>query len=598
MSCKPTSPFLQLLRDRITLDGIPFTDRASRLLVFRRGAQFLIRLTERWMQWEEEVGPYRQRAPVVKELALTDENGAPLDFEQTTYPHVVCLNTRLGELWMAFADEETLFVKLPNARMGISFLAYATHGHIDRRGGEFKGDPSHRNTHRNIAYTTNARILSNEMTPDTAGYIRVRMTLDPQGDNSLLINITPRLGLNRAIPNPGTVLETAERHWHDWFASVPPVQGQYEQQYYYAWWIMRAALLSPRFFLTREAMAPSVVHYVGVWQWDAFFHAIAYRYVDQKLAENQLRIVLDHQLENGMIPDAVHDEGVVVHTPLPGSVVEADVTKPPLIAWAVWKLYETSGNRDFLDEIYEPVERWNQWWFEANDTDRDGIVEYNHPNSSGADDSPLFDYGLPVESPDINTYLVLQMESLAKIATALGMTKDAAMWSTRADALVKRIIEHFWDDKAGLFWSMRGEHERIPVLTPFNLYPLITGRLDRAMADRLVAHLLNPDEFWAPFPLATVARNDRHYNPEQMWRGPVWTNINYLFIEGLMRSGYPDLAVVLRDKTLELMSRHRDIYEYYSPETSNPPVTSAPLFGWSAAVFLDLVIKLSRGQVI
>ncbi len=598
MSCNPVSPYLQMLRGRITLENIPFTDRASRLLLFRRDSQFMIRLTERWMQWEEEVGPYRQRAPVLKNLVLTDESGAPVDLDVTVYPHAVCVDSRLGEMWIAFADEETLYFKLPRERVGISFLAYATHGHTDRRGGEFKGDPAHRNTHRNIAYTTNARILSNTMTPDQSGYVRAQMVLEPQGDDGFLLNITPRLGLNRAMPSPAAVLQAAERRWHDWFAAVPPVEGQYQQQYYYAWWIMRAALLSPRFFLTREAMAPSVIHYVGVWQWDAFFHALAYRYVDQKLAENQLRIVLDHQREDGMIPDAVHDEGVVVHTTLPGSMVEADVTKPPLIAWAAWKLYETSGSRDFLDEVYEPIERWNRWWFEANDTDHDGIVEYNHPNSSGADDSPMFDYGLPVESPDISTYLVLQMESLAKMATVLGLTEDAATWSTRADALVKRMIEHSWDEKTGVFWAMQGDHARIPVLTPFNLLPLITGRLDRAIADRLVAHLLNPDEFWAPFPLATVARNDPHYNPEQMWRGPVWTNINYLFIEGLVRSGYPDLALVLRDKTLDLMARHKDIYEYYNPETSDPPATSAALFGWSAAVFIDLAIKLSRGQVI
>jgi glycogen debranching enzyme len=83
-----------------------------------------------------------------------------------------------------------------------------------------------------------------------------------------------------------------------------------------------------------------------------------------------------------------------------------------------------------------------------------------------------------------------------------------------------------------------------------------------------------------------------------MWRGPTWMNINYLFIEGLQRSGYPDLAVELRDKTLELMMRHGDIYEFYNPETSAPGPSAASVFGWSSAVFVDLAIKASRGQVI
>ena len=65
---------------------------------------------------------------------------------------------------------------------------------------------------------------------------------------------------------------------------------------------MRAGLLSTRFYTTREAMAPSKIHYVGVWQWDAYFHALAYRYVDKRLAQDQLRIVLDHQQPNGHDP--------------------------------------------------------------------------------------------------------------------------------------------------------------------------------------------------------------------------------------------------------------------------------------------------------
>jgi putative isomerase len=75
-------------------------------------------------------------------------------------------------------------------------------------------------------------------------------------------------------------------------------------------------------------------------------------------------------------------------------------------------------------------------------------------------------------------------------------------------------------------------------------------------------------------------------------------NINYLFIEGLMRSGYPDQARDLRDKTLELMMRHQDIFEYYNPDTSDPPASAASVFGWSSAVFVDLAINVSRGKVI
>ena len=218
--------------------------------------------------------------------------------------------------------------------------------------------------------------------------------------------------------------------------------------YYYAWWIMRAGLISSRFYTTREAMTPSKIHYVGVWQWDAYFHALAYRHLEMKLAKDQIRIVLDHQREDGMIPDAVHDEGTVTRLTFP---IEADVTKPPLLAWSAWKLYEIDGDREFLDEIYEPVVRWNNWWFEKNDVDGNGLCEYQHPYSSGLDDSPMWDEGVHVESPDLNTYLCLQQEALAKMQVAVfsamnsidsilcAAAKDAVNWLTEFPTLAEPI---------------------------------------------------------------------------------------------------------------------------------------------------------------
>lgn len=567
------------------------------MLVFRKKSRLYIRLAERWYKWEAEVGNYRQRRPVVDDWVLTDERGEPLEFELTAYPHAICLETRLGQFVLAFVDEETLYLKLPAGRLGISFRAFVTEGHTDRRGGQFKGDPEHRRTHRNVAYTTNARILSNTIGDEVNGFTEVRLVVEAGEDSGLLLNVTPRLGLNRSMPGSDEVIRSAEKRWHEWFARVPEVDEQYAPQYYYAWWILRAGLLSPRFFLTHEAMMPSMIHYVGVWQWDAFFHAIAYSYVDQKLAENQLRILLDHQREDGMIPDALHDEGVVMRLNLPNSTEEVDVTKPPLIAWAALKLYAASGHRDFLDEIYEPSVRWSNWWFKMNDDDRDGIIQYNHPNSSGADDNPLWDEGMPVESPDINTYLVMQCEALAKIADILGLTEDAAEWRKRADGLTKTIIDHLWDEQTGVFWAFH-DHKRVPVLTPFNLYPLLTGRLPAEMTQRLLQHLLSKDEFWTKYPIPSVAHNDPKFDPNQMWRGPTWVNINYLFIEGLARCGYPDLARELRDKTLDLLMHHHDICEYYNPDTGAPPPQAASVFGWSSAVFIDLAIKASRGEII
>ena len=587
------SPYHALLKNRLDLTHIPFSDRMARIMLFRSGDSFYIRLAERWEKQQEQVGHYRQRHPIVDAFQLTGPDGEPLPFTLTTYPHQLIFDTPLGAVECVFADPETLYLALPAQPIGFRFEVQAEQAASDRRGATFHGV-------RNTACTFNVRLRDCQVAHLENGLWQARFVTegDTPSDGSraaMLLNISPRLGYNRSVLPAAEVIEAAEKRWHDWFAAAPPVLDQYQAQYYYAWWVMRSGLISPRYYMTREGMTPSKIHYVGVWQWDAFFHALAYRHVDVKLAQDQIRLALDHQRPDGMIPDAVHDEGVVTHLTFP---VEADVTKPPLVAWTALKLFEVSQNREFLDEIYEPIVRWNQWWFDYNDDDHDGLCQYNHPFSSGLDDSPLWDEGMPVESPDLNTYLALQQESLAHIAWIIGEKKDVSLWRQRAHETTQRMMDRMWDEEAGLFWALRrapdGAEYPVRVLTPFSLYPLWTGYLPRTMSERLIGHLTNPDLFWTRYPIPTVARSDPRYNPNQMWRGPTWVNINYMFCEGLERVGHAELARELRRRTLDLIMQHDDIYEYYHPETGMHPPKAAPIFGWTSAVFIDLAIRASR----
>jgi putative isomerase len=583
------SPYLTLLKNRINLRQIPFSERGSRLMVFHANNHLAVRLAERWFKRAGQLSAYRQRPPILENWYFTDEQSQPLPFSLTTFPHRIDCRTTAGTFVLAFLDGETILVQLPVGRFGITFRANLDIAQADRRGGVLRltGD-----IRRNIAYTTNARILENRIEPAGADSQQIHLLLEAREGNALLFNVTPRLGFNRYVPDPADVIEASARRWHGWFDTAPPVVEGYRTQYYYAWWIMRAGLISTRFYTTREAMTPSKFHYVGVWQWDAFFHALAYRHLDARLAQDQLRILLDHQREDGMIPDAVHDEGTVTHLNFP---VDADVTKPPLIAWAAWKLYESSGDREFLEEIYEPIIRSNNWWFEKNDLDGNGLCEYLHPFSSGLDDSPLWDEGMPVESPDLNTYLFLQQEAMAKIARVIGLPQESEMWEQRAAAMAERMVRLMWDSQAGFFWARKGG-KPIKVRTPFNLFPLLTGRMPPEIANRLVGHLVDERQFWPRFPVPTVALNDPKFDPNQMWRGPTWVNINYLLIQGLQRNGYEDLARELRRRTLEMICEQDDVYEYYHPENGLNPPKAACIFGWSSAVFIDLAIEASRAK--
>jgi glycogen debranching enzyme len=579
---KSEAYYLNMLRNRIDIEHVPFSDRGSRLLVFKYSAQskLFVKLAERLVDLEPGLEAYRFRPPFLQEITFLDGNHQPLEFQTTSFPHALFFQTEIGEFGLVFQSRNSLSFQIPSGQVaGLRFTVAPQFWTPLERGGVLKGI-------RNLEYATNGEPVHNQITPADGCY-RVEFLVEAALDTAIVITIRSQVDLSQEARPFSVALADAETRWAEWFQKIPEVSDEYQPTYAYSWWVMANNLISPQGNVAYEAMFPSKIKYVGLWLWDSAMHALAFRHVDAELARNQIRAMLAYQLADGMLPDAIHDEGVISEIDHP---LRAEVTKPPILAWAAMKLHEMDPDPDFLKEIYMPLVRWNAWWFAMNDDDVDGLVQYNHPYSSGLDDSPLWDEGMPVESPDLNTYLCVQMGSLASMAEIIGLEHDGAMWRKRAAGIVRRMLEDMWDAQDGYFKALK-DNQPLNVLTPFNLYPLWTGQLPGEINQRLIAHLTNPEAFWTKYPLPSVARNDPKYDPDTMWRGPVWVNINYFFIEALQQIGEEELAGELRRKTLELVMQEANIYEYYNPETGGPAKEADPIFGWTAAVFIDLALQ-------
>jgi glycogen debranching enzyme len=586
-SPKLTHPNLNMLRNQLDFSRVPFSDRGSRLMVFKAmdSSEFYVKLAERLTDVEPGIETYLKRPPFINHLCLIDENGVELAFEITSLPHVIYMSTELGDFSLVFREDHGIVFGLPpGVTAGIRFHVSVQICEIVENGGKIT-------TVRDFSYASNAETTHNQVTPEKGGYT-IEFIVKANNDCSMSLTIG-RDEKPSDIPEAFSVYyEAAEKRWQEWFAHVPPVADEYRLSYAYAWWVMAINLVKPKGNVLFEAMMPSKTNYVGLWLWDSAMHALAFQHTDPELARNQIRAMLALQLPDGMLPDAVYDDGVISEIEHP---IRAEVTKPPILTWAAIKLHETDPDVSFLEDIYIPLVRWNAWWFSMNDDDVDGLVQYNHPYSSGLDDNPLWDYGMPVESPELNTYLCIQMDSLSKIAEIIGLQAEAEMWKRRANAIVNRMIHDFWDEETGIFYATV-KNEPIHVVTPFNLYPLWTNRLPKSIENRLLEHLTDPEQFWGGFVLPTVAYNDSHYDPEKMWRGPVWANINYFFIEALFNLDRPELAKELRARTLKMIMDNSGMYEFYNSSTGKPSEKAAEVFGWTAAVFIDLAIACSQEE--
>src|SRR3990170_8255850 len=101
------SPFSTLLKNRIDLKVTPFSERGSRLLIFRKEDHLYIRLAERWFKLDQQLSSYRQRPPLIDQLMFIDEFGNQLPLEITTFPHRIDCDTRVGRFTVYFSDQET-----------------------------------------------------------------------------------------------------------------------------------------------------------------------------------------------------------------------------------------------------------------------------------------------------------------------------------------------------------------------------------------------------------------------------------------------------------------------------------------------------------
>ncbi|MEF9931686.1 MAG: glycoside hydrolase, partial [Bacteroidales bacterium] len=81
----------------------------------------------------------------------------------------------------------------------------------------------------------------------------------------------------------------------------------------------------------------------------------------------------DYQAENGMIPDFVSrfkDRN------------NWRDTKPPLAAWAVKNIYDATGDKEFVAEMFDKLYTYHKWWYSHRDNNGNGVCEYGSTDGS------------------------------------------------------------------------------------------------------------------------------------------------------------------------------------------------------------------------
>lgn len=391
-----------------------------------------------------------------------------------------------------------------------------------------------------------------------------------------------------------------------------------------------------------DFVCPSPTTYPFQWFWDSAFHAIALLHVDPELAKQEIRCLMQGARPDGFIPhmvlweksaheSAIRDYSITLADPFYTATIQ-----PPVVARAVLRIYEVTGDAEFVREVLPPIRRFFRWLKAYRDPDDDSLIAIIQPDESGLDASPKYDRlmqiasGAPEETLQqlrqgmrrlFETYAphradpariaaldtftwedvmvnAIYADGLRCLAKLTDLPRESDEFNARADRARSALEVKCWDETAGAFWDLAGWNEEpARTLTFSSLFPLILDDLDPRKAKRLIdEHLLNEREFWLPYPIPSVAASepsfDPHWRTNTTWRGPTWVNVNWYIYHGLRAHGRADVASELAERTFAMVAKS-GVREFYDPLTGEGQ--GARDFGWTTLV-LDL-IATERGGV-
>lgn len=342
-------------------------------------------------------------------------------------------------------------------------------------------------------------------------------------------------------------------------------------------YVIWSATVAPAGFLERESVLMSKHWMDKVWSWDHCFNAIALVRGDPRLALDQFLAPFDHQDAAGALPDSIaHSERLY------------NFVKPPIHGWALDRLRRDGLElrRDEREVVYDKLSRWTRFWLDERRVPGRALPYYQHGNDSGWDNSTAFDRARLIESPDLAAFLLLQLDTLSRLADELGL--DGSGWRTEGERIAAALDTELW---RGDGYSARGvadgaDASRSTLLTSLAIAagPLLPEEARDALAEGLTP-------FLTPWGLATERPDSGHYESDGYWRGPIWAPSTMLIEDGLRRSGHVGMADDISERFRGLCRQH-GFAENFDALTGDGLRDRA--YTWTAAVYLTLAGDAAR----
>jgi hypothetical protein len=264
----------------------------------------------------------------------------------------------------------------------------------------------------------------------------------------------------------------------------------------------------------------------GIWLETQPMGGSMYGKFDLEITRNNLEVVIDGQLDNGMLPHKTNLNGKQWN----GAIGFNAVAHYGLDAYYLFK-----KDPSFLDKLESALTRYDEYLWKTRDKNANGVLDAYCTNDTGEDGQKFNRYQLNrdpegnrfVESVSVMADSYANREVLARIAAIRGNEAKRLEWQGKADVLRKRTREYFWVEERKAAFDRDSKGEILPTLNQLNIRGMTQGLFSQEMADDFVKyHLMNPEEFFTAYPIPSTAINDPTFHnvdkatEYSTWSGP------------------------------------------------------------------------------
>lgn len=301
---------------------------------------------------------------------------------------------------------------------------------------------------------------------------------------------------------------------------------------------------------------------------------------------NNHLLFMEHQREDGRIPGSI---ALIDNKIIPQFNKFQGFCFP---SSALNMYYLMGKDKDYLNLLYTCLEKFDAYLWKVRDSDGDGCLEswckydtgedhalryLDAPDSWSMEYPPKHCKAVPMASMDIMSFSFSARETLSKISSLLGNQLRQSFWMEKALSIRKSIRNYLWMESRDACFDRDKHHNFMNILTHNNLRAMYWNSFTKDMADRFVnKHLLNPNEFWTPMPLPSVAVNDPYFKniTTNNWSGQCEALTYQRAIRALENYDYDCLIPILGEKLFNAIGEACVFVQQYDPFTGTPSLQS------------------------